>query len=155
MPQGIVHSTRLGKATIGGPCGDPVATIRVRATTATNGSHAGGIGAQSAGSDRTHANGDRPARTQADFVRCYYGVQTARALENFQISGTLINQYPGFVEVGRSSSLAAARANTEVGAMKKERLALIEKAADAVIKGQYHDSSRLTGIRAARARRPT
>ncbi|HYW74700.1 MAG TPA: hypothetical protein VE961_26985, partial [Pyrinomonadaceae bacterium] len=28
----------------------------------------------------------------------YYGVQTARALENFQISGVLINHYPGFVE---------------------------------------------------------
>ena len=28
----------------------------------------------------------------------YYGVQTARALENFQLSGVLINHYPGFVE---------------------------------------------------------
>ena len=28
----------------------------------------------------------------------YYGVQTARALENFQISGVPINHYPGFIE---------------------------------------------------------
>ena len=28
----------------------------------------------------------------------YYGVQTARGLENFQLSGDPINQYPGFVE---------------------------------------------------------
>ena len=28
----------------------------------------------------------------------YYGVQTARALENFKLSGVLINHYPGFVE---------------------------------------------------------
>ena len=69
----------------------------------------------------------------------YYGVQTARALENFQISGIPINHYPGFVEAWAIVKLAAARANTDVGAMKKETLAAIEKAADAVMKGQYHD----------------
>ena len=69
----------------------------------------------------------------------YYGVQTARALENFQISGIAINHYPGFVEAWAIVKLAAARANTDVGSMKKERLAAIEKAADAVMKGKYHD----------------
>jgi aspartate ammonia-lyase len=69
----------------------------------------------------------------------YYGVQTARALENFQISGIPINHYPGFVEAWAIVKLAAARANTDVGAMKKETLAAIEKAADAVRKGKYHD----------------
>ena len=58
----------------------------------------------------------------------YYGVQTARALENFQISGVPINHYPGFVEAWAIVKLAAARANTDVGAMKPERLAAIEKA---------------------------
>src|SRR5512145_170802 len=69
----------------------------------------------------------------------YYGVQTARALENFQISGTLINQYPGFVEAWAMVKLAAARANTQVGAMKPDRLAAIEKAYEAVLDGKYHD----------------
>ena len=69
----------------------------------------------------------------------YYGVQTARALENFQISGVDINHYPGFVEAWAMVKLAAARANTEVGAMKKERLAAIEKATQAVLDGKYHD----------------
>ena len=69
----------------------------------------------------------------------YYGVQTARALENFQISGIPINHYPGFVEAWAIVKLAAARANTDVGAMDKETLAAIEKAADAVMKGEYHD----------------
>jgi hypothetical protein len=32
----------------------------------------------------------------------YYGVQTARALENFQISDITINHYPEFVEAWRS-----------------------------------------------------
>jgi len=69
----------------------------------------------------------------------YYGVQTARALENFQISGVLINHYPGFVEAWAMVKLAAARANTDVGAMKREQLAAIEKACQAVLAGKYHD----------------
>ncbi len=69
----------------------------------------------------------------------YYGVQTARALENFQISGVAINHYPGFVEAWAIVKLAAARANTDVGAMKKERLAAIEKACQALLDGKYHD----------------
>jgi aspartate ammonia-lyase len=69
----------------------------------------------------------------------YYGVQTARALENFQLSGVPINHYPGFVEAWAIVKLAAARANTDVGAMKPERLAAIEKATQAVMNGKYHD----------------
>jgi aspartate ammonia-lyase len=69
----------------------------------------------------------------------YYGVQTARALENFKLSGVKINHYPGFVEAWAIVKLAAARANTEVGAMKPERLAAIEKATAAIMDGKYHD----------------
>ena len=67
----------------------------------------------------------------------YYGVQTARALENFQISGVRINHYPGFVEAWAIVKLAAARANTDVGAMKPPTLQLIEKACEAVLEGKY------------------
>src|SRR6478736_6115328 len=69
----------------------------------------------------------------------YYGVQTARALENFKLSGIKINHYPGFVEAWAIVKLAAARANTDVGAMKPDRLAAIEKACQAVREGKYHD----------------
>jgi aspartate ammonia-lyase len=72
-------------------------------------------------------------------ANAYYGVQTARALENFRLSGVLINHYPGFVESWAIVKLAAARANTDVGAMKPERLAAIEKASQAVLAGKYHD----------------
>ena len=72
-------------------------------------------------------------------AEAYYGVQTARALENFQISGVEINHYPGFVEAWAIVKLAAAKANTDVGAMKPEKLAAIEKACDAVLTGKYHD----------------
>src|SRR5262245_1261129 len=69
----------------------------------------------------------------------YYGVQTARALENFKISGVQINHYPGFVEAWAIVKLAAARANADVGALKKEKLAAIEKACQALLDGKYHD----------------
>jgi len=72
-------------------------------------------------------------------AEAYYGVQTMRGIENFQLSGTLINQYPGYVEAWAIVKLAAARANTAVGAMKPERLAMIEKACKAVMDGKYHD----------------
>jgi aspartate ammonia-lyase len=69
----------------------------------------------------------------------YYGVQTARALENFQISGISIDHYPGFVEAWAIVKLAAARANADVGALDRQKLPAIEKAAKAVIDGKYHD----------------
>jgi aspartate ammonia-lyase len=69
----------------------------------------------------------------------YYGVQTARALDNFQISGVAINHYPEFVQAWAIVKLAAARANTDAGAMNKETLDAIEKAAQAVMKGSYNN----------------
>jgi aspartate ammonia-lyase len=69
----------------------------------------------------------------------YYGVQTLRALENFQISGVKTNFYPDYVKAYAMVKLAAARANTEVGRMKKDRMDAIEKACQAVMAGKYHD----------------
>src|SRR6187401_2452251 len=69
----------------------------------------------------------------------YYGIQAMRGMENFQLSGIAINHYPGYVEAWAIVKLAAARANTAVGAMKPERLAMIEKAAQAIRDGKYHD----------------
>jgi aspartate ammonia-lyase len=69
----------------------------------------------------------------------YYGVQTARALENFQISGMTTQFYPDYVKAFAIVKLAAARANADVGRLKKDRLAAIEKACQAVIDGKYHD----------------
>jgi aspartate ammonia-lyase len=69
----------------------------------------------------------------------YYGVQTARALENFQVSGVKTSFYPDYVRAYAMVKLAAARANADVGRMKKDRLDAIEKACQAVIDGKYHD----------------
>ncbi|WP_099459408.1 aspartate ammonia-lyase [Flavisolibacter tropicus] len=69
----------------------------------------------------------------------YYGVQTARALENFQVSGVPTKFYPDYVKAYAIVKLAAARANTDIGRMSKEKLAMIEKACQAVMDGKYHD----------------
>ncbi len=69
----------------------------------------------------------------------YYGVQTLRAIENFPVSGVKTNFYPDYVRAYAMVKLAAARANTDVGRMKKEKLDAIEKACQAVIDGKYHD----------------
>jgi len=69
----------------------------------------------------------------------YYGVQTARALENFQISGVSIGHYPEFVDALVLVKLAAARANADAGVLSKEKLAAIEKAGAAILAGRYRD----------------
>ena len=51
----------------------------------------------------------------------YYGVQTLRAIENFQISGVKTNFYPDYVKAYAMVKLAAARANTEVGTNEKRK----------------------------------
>src|SRR5436190_21842417 len=56
----------------------------------------------------------------------YYGVQTARALENFQVSGIPTKFYPDYVRAYAMVKMAAARANADIGRMSKEKLALIE-----------------------------
>ncbi len=85
-------------------------------------------------------------RTERDLLgekqipsEAYYGVQTLRAMENFKISGVMINHYPGFIEAWAMVKLAAAHANYDVGAMKKETYDAIEKACKAVLDGKYHD----------------
>src|SRR3954454_2156937 len=90
----------------------------------------------SAGQTRTEKNLLGEKQVPAD---AYYGVQTLRALENFQLSGIPINHYPEFIQAWAIVKLAAAQANTDVGAMKPERLAAIEKAAQAVRDGKYQN----------------
>ena len=69
----------------------------------------------------------------------YYGVQTMRALENFQVSGVTTKFYPDYVRAYAMVKMAAARANHDVGRLPKEKLDAIEKACQAVIDGKYHE----------------
>jgi len=73
----------------------------------------------------------------------YYGVQTARALENFHISGVPLSLYPNFIKGLAMVKMAAARANVECGQFSKEILAGIEAACGELIDGKLHDQFQL------------
>src|ERR671912_192481 len=96
------------------------------------------IGFQTVQAQGTRTESDLLGKKEIPFD-AYYGVQTLRALENFQVSGVKTNFYPDYVRAYAMVKLAAARANTDVGRMKKEKLDAIEKACQDVIAGKYHD----------------
>ncbi len=68
----------------------------------------------------------------------YYGIQTLRSMENFNISGVTINFYPVFVQALAIVKKAAAKANLDLGLLDSERAGAIDLACDEVIKGKYH-----------------
>jgi aspartate ammonia-lyase len=68
----------------------------------------------------------------------YYGVQTARALENFHISGFPISQYPELIRALATVKLAAARANYECGQFSEDVLHGIEGACQKIMEGKLH-----------------
>jgi aspartate ammonia-lyase len=82
--------------------------------------------------------GDLPVPADA-----YYGVQTARALENFHISGVELRLYPNLIKAFAMVKLAAARANHDCGQFSGEILKGIEAACKEIIEGKLHDEFRL------------
>jgi aspartate ammonia-lyase len=73
----------------------------------------------------------------------YYGVQTARALENFHISGLELRLYPNIIKALGMVKLAAARANFDCGQFSQEILRGMEGACLEIIEGRLHDEFRL------------
>jgi len=68
----------------------------------------------------------------------YYGVQTLRALENFNISGVTLNFYPLLIEALAMVKKAAALANCELGLLPQNITDAIVKACDEIISGRLH-----------------
>ena len=73
----------------------------------------------------------------------YYGVQTARALDNFHISGVELRLYPDLIVGLAMVKLAAARANFDCGQFGREILQGIEAACLELIGGSLHDQFRI------------
>ena len=69
----------------------------------------------------------------------YCGVQTARALGNFHITGVPISHYPDLIRALAMVKLAAARANHDVGNLDGKILAGIEAGCQALLEGKFHD----------------
>ncbi len=69
----------------------------------------------------------------------YYGVQTLRAKENFDITGIPLSSQPVFIKAFAFVKKCAALANRDCGILTEERTNAICFAADKLIKGEYTD----------------
>ena len=69
----------------------------------------------------------------------YYGIQTARAMENFHITGVPIRQYPALIRALAMVKLATARANHETGQFDATILKAVEAACLELMDGKLHD----------------
>ena len=67
----------------------------------------------------------------------YYGVQTARAVENFPISG--VTSRPEFIRATALIKKAAALANMDAGKLDRRRGGVIVQAAGEVAEGEWHE----------------
>ena len=66
-----------------------------------------------------------------------YGAQTARAVENFPISG--VRAHPAFVDATVRVKLAAARVNARLGLLPARKARAIERAAREILDGRWRD----------------
>jgi aspartate ammonia-lyase len=92
----------------------------------------------------------QPTRLERDLLGpkpvpadAYYGVQTARGLENFNISGVQLRLYPDLIRAFAMVKLAAARANFECGQFDAGVLRGIEGACHEIVDGKLHDQFQL------------
>ena len=69
----------------------------------------------------------------------YFGIQTLRAVENFQLTGIPISSSPSFIEALAYVKKAAALANHELGLLEKDVCRAIAAACDEIIGGKLHD----------------
>ncbi len=69
----------------------------------------------------------------------YYGVQTARAQENFYITGVTLSKFTVFIASMAKVKKAVALANYELGLLEEKKCIVICKVCDEIISGKLHD----------------
>jgi aspartate ammonia-lyase len=72
-------------------------------------------------------------------IQAYYGVQTYRALENFQLSGVALSRYANFIRANAMIKQACALANFNLGLLSKKKLLGISRACLEIQQGQLHE----------------
>ncbi|MEQ1632949.1 MAG: lyase family protein, partial [Planctomycetota bacterium] len=94
----------------------------------------------------THAYSTGKTRTEHDLLgdgpvqqEAYFGLQTVRALVNFDICGVRLNAYPNLVRALAMVKKACAFANRDCGAIDSERAQAIAAACDELVAGKLHD----------------
>ncbi|ENU80670.1 aspartate ammonia-lyase [Acinetobacter sp. ANC 3789] len=69
----------------------------------------------------------------------YFGVQTLRAIENFNLTHSKISNHPNFIIALAMVKQACAQANHKLGKLSEEKYQAIEFACQQLINGHYHD----------------
>lgn len=72
-------------------------------------------------------------------AHCYYGVQTLRALENFNLSPNKLNQFPVFINALAMVKAACAEANFKINKLEENKYNAIQYACEQIINYKYHD----------------
>ncbi|MFW6276990.1 MAG: aspartate ammonia-lyase [Bacteroidota bacterium] len=88
-------------------------------------------------SGRTRLEHDLLGEREVPF-EFYYGVQTLRAVENFNISNISINHFPFLIKALAQVKQAAAMANYELGLLPPNIMEGIIKACEEIINGKWH-----------------
>ncbi|TBX70401.1 aspartate ammonia-lyase [Flavobacterium silvisoli] len=70
-------------------------------------------------------------------VDVYYGIQTQRAIDNFNISGIKLYQFPEFIKALAYVKWAAAETNFELGLLDEKLKTAIVAAAKEVVEGKF------------------
>jgi aspartate ammonia-lyase len=68
----------------------------------------------------------------------YYGIQTMRALENFNITGVTIGHYPSIIKALAQVKSASAKANYELGLIPENMKKAIVRACEELKNGKFH-----------------
>src|SRR5512144_3129412 len=96
------------------------------------------------GKRRTRTGGGARTRLEKDTMgemrvpaSALWGAQTARAVENFPISG--LRAHPAFVDATVRVKIAAARVNARLGLLPRRKARAIEAAAREVLAGRWRD----------------
>jgi len=79
-------------------------------------------------------------------AEAYYGVQTQRAMDNFQITETPISSFPQLIKSLAMVKKAAALANCKLTLLDADSCSAIAKACDDIISGQLHHDFRVDVI---------
>ena len=94
----------------------------------------------------THAFSTGKTRPEHDLLgdgevqaEAYFGLQTLRALSNFDIGGVRLHAYPNLVRALAMVKKACALANRDCGAIDADVAQAIADAADEVVAGKLHD----------------
>ena len=85
-------------------------------------------------------------RTEKDLLgfkeipsNCYYGVQTLRAIENFNLSQSKLSQFPNFIKALAMVKSACAYSNLKLNKIDENKNKAIQYACQQILNNQYHD----------------